>query len=167
MKKIILLGCAFLLINTALCFAADPVEGYWISVDHKNGKITGGWQIYEEAGKLYGKMLSVTGYPQDAIAERCKDSYPGFPLPGKVNAMRVLGTPWIFGLSLDRNGQWSGGNVIDPQDGKMYKAKIIHRPRDGNRFKVETLEMRGEIGLGIGHSQYWRRSTEAEAAGLR
>jgi hypothetical protein len=27
--------------------------------------------------------------------------------------------------------------------------------------------MRGEVGLGIGRSQYWRRCTREEAAGLR
>jgi uncharacterized protein (DUF2147 family) len=143
------------------------VEGFWISVDDKTGKSTAGWEIYQEGGKLYGKVLSIAGFPQDSLAEACRESYRGFPLRGKVNEMSVIGTPWIFGLSLDRNGNWSGGHVIDPQEGNMYRCRITFRPADGNRYKADTLEMRGEIGLGIGRSQFWRKSTRQEAESLR
>jgi len=37
-KGIALLLCA--LIFTGLCFASDPVEGFWISYDDKTGKAT-------------------------------------------------------------------------------------------------------------------------------
>jgi uncharacterized protein (DUF2147 family) len=156
----------FLLLSAGVCFAADPVEGFWISVDEKTGKATAGWEIYQTGGKLYGKILSIVGFAQDVTAAACKESYRGFPVAGKVNAMPVLGTPWIFGLSPDREGLWSGGNVINPEDGSMYRCKITFRRADGNRYKTDTLEMRGEIGLGIGRSQFWRKSTRAEAASL-
>ena len=166
MKKAIIFT-ALVILTGEICFAADPVEGYWISVDDKTGKITAGWRIYEREGKLYGTILSVAGYPQDVKAEKCKDSYPGFPLPGKVSLMPVMGTPWIFGLGMDKPGQWSGGNIIDPENGSMYKCKINYRNADGKRFKENMLEMRGEIGLGIGRSQFWRKSTPEEAGSLR
>jgi uncharacterized protein (DUF2147 family) len=155
-----------LVVTAGLCFA-DPVEGFWISVDDKTNKATAGWEIYQQGGKLYGRILSIAGFPQEAPAVTCKESYPGFPAAGKVNEMRVVGTSWIFGLTPDKAGQWSGGNVIDPNDGKMYKCKITFRPADGKRYPIDTLEMRGEIGLGIGRSQFWRRSTRTEAGGLR
>jgi uncharacterized protein (DUF2147 family) len=66
---------------------------------------------------------------------------------------------------MDKPGQWSGGNVVDPESGSMYKCRITFRPADGKRYKVDTLEMRGEIGLGIGRSQFWRKSTKAEVEG--
>ncbi|MDR3146562.1 MAG: DUF2147 domain-containing protein [Treponema sp.] len=166
MRKTILLAGALVLL-AGLRLAADPVEGYWVSVDDKTGKVTAGWEIYQSGGKLFGKVLSVAGYPQDVKADKCKDSYAGFPVSGKVNQLPVAGTPWIFGLTMDKPGQWSGGNVVDPDTGNMYKCKINYRPADGNRFKVDTLEMRGEIGLGIGRSQYWRKSTLNEAGSLR
>jgi uncharacterized protein (DUF2147 family) len=166
MKKTILLAGVLMLLG-GLRLAADPVEGYWVSVDDKTGKITAGWEIYQNGGKLFGRILSVAGYPQNVKAENCKDSYAGFPVPGKVNQMTVAGTSWIFGLTMDKPGQWSGGNVVDPDSGSMYKCKITYRPTDGRRYKVDTLEMRGEIGLGIGRSQYWQKSTQAEAGGLR
>jgi len=161
MKKRTLFIVIFLLFAAGFCFAADSAEGFWISVDDKSGKVTAGWEIYADGDTLYGKILSVADYPQDARAVKCKDSYRGFPLPGKVSEMPVVGTLWIFGLSRDKPGVWTGGHVIDPNDGNMYKCRITYHP------KTDTLEMRGEIGLGIGRSQFWRKSSREEAAALR
>jgi uncharacterized protein (DUF2147 family) len=172
MKKSIFIVCALLTLG-GICFAAgppeskDPAEGFWLSVDDKTGKVTAGWEIYRQDGKLFGRVLSTAEHPADVIAANCKESYRGFPAAGKVNRMKVVGTPWIFGLSLEKPGQWTGGNVIDPADGNMYKCKITFRAADGAKYKTDTLEMRGEIGLGIGRSQYWRKATREEAGGLR
>jgi uncharacterized protein (DUF2147 family) len=167
MRRLFFISCLTLL-SAGFCFAADPVLGFWISVDEKTGKTTAGWEIYQDkSGLLYGKMLSVAEFPQDQLAQLCKESYKGFPVSGKVNQMRVVGTPWIFGLRQDKEGQWSGGNIINPADGSMYKCKITFRKANGNRYKTDTLEMRGEIGLGIGRSQFWKKATQVEAARLR
>lgn len=164
MKKALVLFLVFAV--SGFCFAADPVEGFWLSVDEKSGQVTGGWRIYQEGGKLYGITLSTAAHPRGIAAVRCRDSYPGFPVAGKVNTMLVEGTPWIFGLTMDKPGEWSGGHVVNPEDGRMYKAKMIFRPADGKRFKADALEMRGEIGLGIGRSQFWQRTDEATAGNL-
>ena len=154
-------------VSSGLCFAADRVEGFWVSVDDKTGQVTAGWEIYVIDDVLYGKVLSMVGYPQDIRALACRESYRGFPVAGKVNEMPVLGTPWIFGLTRDRAGAWSGGNIIDASNGNMYRCRIIFHAADGNRYRNDTLEMRGEIGLGIGRSQYWLKSTREEASSLR
>ncbi|MDR2110916.1 MAG: DUF2147 domain-containing protein [Spirochaetaceae bacterium] len=140
-----------------ICFA-DPAEGYWLSTDEKTGLDTAGWLIYQEGNKLYGKIIFVTAYPQDVKAEKCRESYRGFPVPGNVANMPVVGTPWIFGLSMHRPGEWRGGNIINPEDGSMYGCRIIYHAPDGGRYQVETLEVRGTIGP-LGRSQYWRRLT--------
>jgi uncharacterized protein (DUF2147 family) len=158
MKKVITAVCLFLFIG-GFCFALDPAEGYWLSIDDKTGKVTAGWEIYQEGGKLYGKVLSSTEDAPDVRAKRCKESYRGFPVAGKVNQMLVVGTPWIFGLSREQEGRWGSGNVIDPTDGNMYKCRIIYHPAGEGKFTVDTLEMRGEIGLGIGRSQFWRKTS--------
>ncbi|MDR2193304.1 MAG: DUF2147 domain-containing protein [Treponema sp.] len=167
MKKLLFVAWATA-VMAGVSFAADPAVGFWISVDEKTGKTTAGWEIYlENDGLLYGKMLSVTGFPQTQVAAACKESYKGFPVSGKVNQMRVVGTPWIFRLRQEKAGQWSGGSIINPEDGKMYKCKIIYHKADGGKYKADTLEMRGEIGLGIGRSQFWKRASQSEAASLR
>ena len=167
MRKIAFIVVVFVFVS-GLCFAADPAEGYWISVDEKSGKATAGWEIYTSGNQLFGRILSLADKPQNEKASKVKDSYPGFPVSGKLSEMTVVGTPWIFNLTLDKQpGNWSGGSIVDPTDGKIYKCKITFRPQDGKKFLKDTLEMRGEIGLGIGRSQFWQKATKDEAAGLR
>jgi uncharacterized protein (DUF2147 family) len=146
--------------------AADPVEGFWLSVDHKTGKIESGWEMYQNNGKMYGKMLSADGLPENVMASRCKESYPNFPIAGKVNQMPVLGTPWIYNLSMESTGRWTNGHVIDPVNGNIYKCSLFYHPADGRRFERETLEIRGQL-LVFSGSQYWRRATREEASALR
>ena len=168
MKK--LMFCVMMLFVAGLCLGADPVEGFWISYDDKTGKATAGWEIYTVGNKLYGKVLSVTGHPQDVTAFNCKDSYAGFPVQGKVSEMKVVGTPWIFDLNMKKTGEWSGGQVIDPDEGRMYGCEITFRQagtRSGSRtFQQDTLEMRGKIGP-FGRSQFWTKATREEASALR
>jgi uncharacterized protein (DUF2147 family) len=165
MKNRAFLGLLLLLGSSLF---ADPAEGFWLSVDEKTGKTTAGWELYQENGKLFGRILSIAGHPQDTRAAACRESYRGFPLPGKVNELPIVGSPWIFGLSPERTaGHWRGGHVIDPNDGKMYQCRITFHPAEGKRFPQDTLEMRGEIGLGIGRSQFWQRSSREAASALR
>jgi uncharacterized protein (DUF2147 family) len=161
MKKY-LMWCA-LVMAAGLCFA-DPVEGYWLSVDEKTEKVTAGWEIYVKEGKLYGKVLS-SALPEEP--NRCRDSYRDFPVPGRVSELPMIGTPWIFGLVMDRPGRWKDGHIIDPTTGHLYKCRIIYHPANSGRYKTDTLEMRGEIGLGIGRSQFWRRAARELASSLR
>jgi uncharacterized protein (DUF2147 family) len=149
-----------------VAFADDPAEGFWLSVDHKTGKVESGWEIYQHNGNLLGKILSGLGTAATDRAARCKESYPNFPVAGKVNQLPVLGTPWIFGLNMESPGRWTNGHVINPADGGIYKCTLIHHPADGKKFQHETLEIRGQLLLFSG-SQYWRRATHEEASALR
>ncbi len=166
MKKIIALFAAILLV-CGLAFAADPAEGFWISVDEKTNEPTAGWQIMVQGGKLCGKILSVAGKPQDVIADGGKGKhYSNFMNDVDVGTLKSVGTTWIWDLSNDGEGKWSGGYIIDPNDGKRYKCRITFHKADGKKYKVDTLEMRGEVGP-FGRSQFWKTASEAEAAGLR
>ncbi|MCL2266113.1 MAG: DUF2147 domain-containing protein, partial [Treponema sp.] len=145
MKKIIALIIS--MTAAAVCFAqSDPVEGYWLSIDEKTNKVTAGWHVYQEGGKLYGKILSTADEKPGTKADKCKDSYKDFPIAGRVSQMSVENTPWIYGLSRQKTGEWSGGRIVNPEDGKDYNCKIIFRPADGKKYLTDTLEMRGEIG---------------------
>jgi len=146
--------------------AQDLAEGFWLSVDEKTNKTTAGWHIYQEGGKLLGKVLSMADYPRTVLASKCKESYPGFPVAGKVNQMPVVGTPWIFGLTLNKPGEWVNGYVVNPEDGGLYKCKIIFHKADGKKFHSDVLEMRGEIGFGLGRSQFWKKTDQVTASSL-
>jgi uncharacterized protein (DUF2147 family) len=150
----------------AAAFADDPAEGFWLSVDQKTGKIESGWEIYQHDGNLLGRLLSGLGVSASDKAVKCKESYPDFPLAGKVNQLFKLGTPWIFGLNMESPGRWINGHVIDPSNGSIYKCSITYHPADGKKFKQEALEIRGQL-LFFSGSQYWRRATREEADALQ
>jgi len=164
MKKIITTAIA-VLIYAGAAFAADPVEGFWLSVDHKTGKIQSGWEMYVEDGKMYGRMLSAGGFTPTDKATRCRDSYNNFPIAGKVNQLPLFGTPWIFGLRMESPGHWTKGYIVNPEDGNMYELTLTYHPADGKKFQQETLEVRGWV-LFFSGRQYWRRATREEASSL-
>lgn len=164
-KKMVLF--AFLAIVAGMsAFAADPVFGLWKSVDEE-GKTTAAWRIYEKGSMLFGEIVTVPNQSDDKIADQCKSSYKDFPLSGDVSKMKIIGTPFIYNLKMKSAGQWAEGSIIDPKEGKVYKCKITFHKADGKKYPVNTLEMRGEIGLGIGRSQNWIATDEAEIEAMR
>jgi uncharacterized protein (DUF2147 family) len=57
----------------------------------------------------------------------------------------------LWGLSKDGD-EWNGGQILDPKNGKIYKAKMSLD--DGGR----KLNVRGYIGFSLmGRSQVWQR----------
>ena len=163
MKRLLLLLSSLLL--SAALFAADPAAGLWKSIDDKTGEVTAIWKIYEEGGKLFGTIAATTNDPQDVIASACKDSYKGFPVSGAVNKMKTVGTPWIFNMEKESEGNWKDGNIIDPSNGKMYGCviKYLKKGEQNKKYTATepTLAMAGTVGP-IQVFQYWVPATDAE-----
>lgn len=151
--------CALVAVSAV---AEDPVEGLWKSIDEKTGEATAFWKIYVKDNALFGEIVKIVGKSDDTIATAAKESYRNFPVPGIVNKMRIVGTPWIYGLSKWKTGEWYNGSIVDPKKGDIYTCKITFRPADGKQYAKDTLEMRGELIFGIGRSQFWQRATETE-----
>lgn len=56
----------------------------------------------------------------------------------------------LTGLKEDKN-EWSGGEILDPRSGKVYKCYIL-------LTKPNTLKIRGYIGLSLfGKTVYWEK----------
>ena len=161
MKKLLLIFSALFL--SAALFAADPAAGLWKSIDDKTGEVTAIWRIYEEGGKLFGTIAATTNDPQDVIAASCKESYKNFPVSGAVNKMKTGGTPWIFNMVKESEGNWKDGNIIDPSNGKMYGCVIKYLKKGDKNKKYTatgpTLAMAGTVGP-IQVFQYWVPATE-------
>ena len=163
MKKISVVLMILAVFATA-CFAADPALGIWKSIDDKTGEVTAIWKIYQEGDTLFGTIAAVVDNPQDVIASACKPSYKGFPVAGAVNKMKTVGTPWIFNMQKVSEGNWKGGNIIDPSNGKMYGCVIrFMKAGSDKKAKTDTLAMAGTVGP-IKVFQYWVPATEADVA---
>ena len=123
-----------------LALAAESPVGKWKTVDEKSGKVTSEVEIYEQSGKLFGKIVGLTepnnkeGKPK--ICNACAGADKDKPIIGLV-ILRDLSPS---------GGHYKGGTVLDPEDGKVYKAEIW--VEDGK------LKMRGYFGL-LYRTQTW------------
>jgi uncharacterized protein (DUF2147 family) len=54
---------------------------------------------------------------------------------------------------MEKAGRWVGGSIINAEDGSMYRAELTYHSKDGKRYKVETLEVRGFL-LFFSRAQY-------------
>ena len=108
----------FGLLGPALAFAAESPVGKWQTVDEKDGKVTSVVEIYEQNGKLFGRIVALTepndkqGKPKVCIA--CTGADKNKPIVGLVI---------LRDLSADGD-RYKGGTVLDPEDGKVYPAEI-------------------------------------------
>lgn len=138
MKKITFLLCLFLFFSVE----AQSVIGKWKTIDDVSGEVKSIVQIYEENGKIYGKVIEIMdASKRNRLCENC---------PGVLKNKPVLGLKIINGL--EKNGSsYENGKILDPESGKEYKCYI-------SLEDDKTLKVRGYIGISLmGRTQYWKR----------
>ncbi|EQA45323.1 PF09917 family protein [Leptospira broomii serovar Hurstbridge str. 5399] len=120
-----------------------PVTGSWKTVNEQ-GKEESVVEIYEQGGKIFGKVTSLAEpNDKDGKPARCTEC------DGAEKNKPVLGMVIINGLSADGD-KWSGGRILDPNDGVWYKCFL--RLVEGGK----KLEVRGYVGFSLlGRTQYW------------
>jgi uncharacterized protein (DUF2147 family) len=120
--------------------------GLWQAVDDDTKQPTGWFLISDHDGAYNGiiaKMFLKPGEDPNAVCDQCKDDRHDHPW---------LGLELIRGMRPDGEDKYAGGTILDPRDGKIYKATMKVTP-DG-----QTLVVRGYIGIELlGQNQYWTR----------
>ena len=144
----LLLGAALSLAGGAAQAAVDtssPV-GVWKTIDDETGKAKSLVEITETGGQLHGRIIKLFNPSKpNPTCEKCDGDKKDQPITG----MEIL-----WGLKKD-GGEWNGGQVLDPQKGKTYNAKVS---LSDNGSK---LNLRGFIGFSlIGRTQTWLRETD-------
>ena len=122
--------------------AAESPVGRWITIDDKRKEPRGLVRIYEEGGLLYARVDSIylrEGEPLDPVCQKCK---------GERKHQRILGMVIMWDMKLKR-GKWSGGRILDPEKGKIYRSKIW--------LKDGKLRVRGYLGP-FYRTQTWLRT---------
>ncbi|PKA14495.1 MULTISPECIES: DUF2147 domain-containing protein [Leptospira] len=146
MKKslVLFVVLAAFLVGESTFADALPVVGKWKTIDDEDGKEKSVVELYEQGGKIYGKIASLRdpldkdGKPK--VCTKCEGADKDKP---------VIGLVIIKGLSLD-DDEYSGGTIMDPNNGKTYKCKL--KATDGGA----KLNVRGFIGFSlIGRTQTW------------
>jgi len=135
---------AALLAAPAIASAQNSPAGRWQTIDDDTGKPKSVVEIYRaKDGNYAGKVVEIidTSDGADPLCDKCRGSNRNKPVKGMVI---------LWGLKPDGPGKWSGGSVLDPENGKTYKSKI--ELREGG----ERLGMFGCIAF-ICRQQVWIR----------
>jgi uncharacterized protein (DUF2147 family) len=126
------------------CFQmhSQTVLGKWKTIDDKTGEAKSIVEVYENNGKLYGKVIEIfDATKRNRKCEKCEGSDKNKP---------VLGLVIIKGLTKD-DTEYNGGKILDPETGNLYKCILKLSGKD-------KLDVRGYMGFAlIGRSQTWVR----------
>lgn len=143
MKSILLIT---LFLTYLSAFAQTTPVGRWKSIDDETHQPKSIIQIFENDGQLYGKIEKLFRMPEEDQNPKCdKCSGPHKNQP-------VIGMQILNSLKKDSDTKWSGGEILDPNNGKTYSCKIT-LIEDGKK-----LEVRGFIGFSLlGRTQVWDR----------
>ncbi len=120
---------------------ASP-QGRWVTIDDKTGKKRAVVQVSVSGNQLSGRIVNVFKQPGDTgICGKC---------PGHFKNKKIEGLQFLWGLKKTGENTWSGGKILDPKTGKIYKAKLTEK---GNK-----LHVRGYVGASLfGRTQVWHR----------
>jgi uncharacterized protein (DUF2147 family) len=144
MRRLVIAVLVNALVGVAPALAADSPVGKWNTVDEKTGKVVSQVELYDQGGKLFGKITGLTepnnaqGKPK--ICTKCQGDDKDKPIVGLV----IL-------KDLSASGdRYKGGTIMDPEDGKTYKAEVW--PEDGK------LKVRGYLGI-FYRTQTWQKGS--------
>lgn len=146
MKKNIPLIAALLLAAAGAAMAQATPVGLWKTIDDETKKERSHVRIVEANGVLNGRIERLSDPSKaDAKCDQCTDERKGQPIVGMTILRNVK-------KDEERADLWAGGDILDPNNGKVYKVRL--KPVDGG----QRLEVRGFVGMPmLGRTQTWVR----------
>jgi uncharacterized protein (DUF2147 family) len=126
-------------------WAQGTPAGLWKTIDDETKVEKSLVRITDSGGVLSGKVEKILSDKADAKCVECTDERKGQPVQG----MTIL-----RGIKPDANekGTWVGGDILDPNNGKIYK--VLLKLVEGGK----KLDVRGYIGMPmLGRTQTWHR----------
>ena len=152
MKRKIFISLVFVVFSNLLLLAqsSDDVVGLWYSEKDSEGLIPV-VEIYKENGKYYGYFFDYKGGyngPEKKDVKNPNKELRDLPLKGLV---------YLMGLSFE-DGEWKGGKIYNPYDGKTYNGKMSLSE------DKKTLTVRGSLDKAgiLGKSMKWTKVPDSE-----
>ena len=132
MRRTVALLGAFVL--HAAAWAQPTPAGLWKTIDDETKKEKSFVRIVDGGGVLTGRIEKIIDpAKQTDVCEKCSDERKNQPIAGLTIIRNARANP-------EDPTVWSGGDILDPNNGKVYKLRL--KPLDGGK----ELEVRGYIG---------------------
>ena len=138
--KLFLLG---ILILVSCKVNSQSILGEWKTIDDISGNPKSILEVFETGGRIYGKV--------QRILEKGKENAKCIKCEGELKDKPVVGMLIINGLKNKSKNEYSGGEILDPENGRKYRCKIWLNPKNPNELKV-----RGYIAF-FYRTQTWMR----------
>ena len=134
----------FVAFSTSALAQMSPV-GVWKTIDDETKKEKSLVRIKETNGVFTGTIEKFLdpATKVDEVCDKCTDDRKGKPVLGMTIIRNIK-------ANADDKGIWDGGEILDPNNGKVYRARL--KPVDGGK----KLEMRGYLGP-FYRTQVWLR----------
>ncbi|HYG01088.1 MAG TPA: DUF2147 domain-containing protein [Chryseosolibacter sp.] len=113
------LTATILLLCISTTLAAQSVIGKWKTIDDETGEEKSVVEIYSKNDKVYGKVIKLfrkPGEDPDPVCDDCEEDDPRF-------RKKIIGMDIILDMEAS-DGEYSGGTILDPANGKVYKCKL-------------------------------------------
>ncbi|HAA12871.1 MAG TPA: DUF2147 domain-containing protein [Cytophagales bacterium] len=123
MKKFLVFFLAGLFFIAGPAFAQDRNDVFrkWKTIDDNTNKPRSVIEIFEQNGKMYGKVIKLfrePGEDPNPLCTECDDDDPRYNQP-------VIGMVLISDMEWDADDkEWEDGEIMDPDNGSVYDCEI-------------------------------------------
>ena len=140
MNKLIWLITITMLSITSM--QSQNILGKWKTVDDETEANKSIIEIYEENGKIYGKIIEILEpFDKNSLCTECEGEKKDEPILGMV----------IIKDLVKHGEHYKDGTIFDAENGKEYKCRIMLDQDTGK------LQVRGYIAF-LYLTQYWVRA---------
>ena len=106
----------------------QDVKGKWKTIDDETNEPKSIVEVFERDGKIFGKIVKLfrkPGEDQDPVCDDCEEDDPRYK-------KKIIGMEIMRDMVL-AEGEYEGGDILDPNNGKVYRCRIWV---EGNDLKV-------------------------------
>lgn len=124
-------------------YSQKSVIGKWKTIDDNSGEVKSIVEIFEKDGKVHGKIVKIfpdEGEDPDPVCDKCDNDDPRYN-------QKIIGLVIMEDMKKDGD-EYSGGKILDPENGNVYKCKIW--------LEDSKLKVRGYWGF-FYRTQSWLR----------
>lgn len=131
---------AFAVLFAVISLQAQTPVGIWKTVDDNTNEAKSHIEVYEQGGKLYGKIVKLLTTDPSELCDKC---------PGDKKNKPLMGLVIVENLKKVKD-YWGKGSIMDPENGKEYGCSVWFE--DG---KTDELKVRGKHWTGLYRTQTW------------